>query len=149
MCEIDITIISVNKQSFIEIMTYILAWLWLAVNDETCGWTYLLMSHHSCCPALAALAALRSRQGCLIKKNLLLEAIILVAIRPNFDSSLSKHDRFCWGPWGNYPKCPLVNPILYFYKIYCRLKWLGPRINAWSELFDFCRNHVTRRNVEN
>ena len=42
----------------------------------------VLMSHHSSCPA----------QGCLIKKHLLSEAIILVIIRPNFDSSFSKHD---------------------------------------------------------
>ena len=44
------------------------------------------------------LAALRLRLGCLINKNLLSEAILLVVIRLNFDSSFSKHDRFCGGP---------------------------------------------------
>ena len=44
------------------------------------------------------LAALRLRQGCLINKKLLSEAIMLVVIRMNFDSSFSKHDRFCGGP---------------------------------------------------
>ena len=36
--------------------------------------------------------ALRVRQDCLLKKKLLSEAIILVVIGPNFDSSFSKHD---------------------------------------------------------
>ena len=44
-------------------------------------------------------AALWLPQDCLIKKNVLSEAI-LVVIRPNFDWSFSKHDRFCGGPWG-------------------------------------------------
>ena len=49
-------------------------------------------------PASPAQAALRLRQDCLIKKNLLSEAIILVVIRPNIDPSFSRHDRFCGGP---------------------------------------------------
>ena len=62
--------------------------------------------------AQVAPAVLRLQQGCLIKKNLLLEAIILVVIRPNFDLSFSKHDHLCAGPWGTCPKWPLVNPTL-------------------------------------
>ena len=61
--------------------------------------------------------ALRLRQDCLLKKKLLSEAIILVVIGPNFDSSFSKHDRFLfflggeplmWGPGARSPCAPLL-----------------------------------------
>ena len=75
MCEIDVTILSVNKQ-FIKIMTYILVTL-TNVNDDS---DYRMVSD---CPALAAL---RLRQGCLIRQ--------------------------CCLTWGTFPKSSLVNPVL-------------------------------------
>ena len=69
-----------------------------------------------------AVTALRLRQSGLITKKLLSEAI-LVVIRPNFDSSFSKPDRFRWGPWGTCPKYPwLIRP------------WLQRTLKRWYDL---------------